>query len=98
MFSSREDGGFSQSTERIPLGITVCDTGLTVIFSAVTPPYERCPRVSARGFEKYTFQLKEKKAAACLLQAMLRLEFIGRASRPFSAPNLSSKPVLRSGI
>lgn len=52
------DGRF-KSTEWIPLGITVCDMGLTVIFSAVTPPHERCLCVAARGFnEKYTFQLR----------------------------------------
>lgn len=39
------DGRF-WSTERIPLGFTVCDMGLTVIFSTVTPPHERCPCVT----------------------------------------------------
>lgn len=37
------------STERIPLGIRVCDMGLTVISSAVTPPHERCSCVAAGG-------------------------------------------------
>lgn len=56
------DGRF-WSIERIPLGITVCDMGLTVIFSALTPPHERCPCVAAEGFNKYTFQLKSRRVS-----------------------------------
>ena len=41
--------GRCRRTERIPLGIRVCDMGLTVISSAVTPPHERCSCVAARG-------------------------------------------------
>ena len=71
------DGRF-WSIERIPLGITVCDMGLTVIFSAVTPPYERCPSVAAGGFNKYTFQLKSRHVSN-MQHFKLHQEFIASA-------------------
>lgn len=75
------DGRF-HSSEWIPLGSTVCDMGLTVIFSTVTPPHERRPCVAVRGFNEDTFQLKSRHVSN-MQHFKLHQEFI--ASAPVSS-------------